>query len=39
MAGRFLPQDWLALKPAIKNFTENPSTVQFDHRTLVIEEI
>nr|SVE77553.1 EOG090X04TT [Daphnia lumholtzi]SVE78181.1 EOG090X04TT [Daphnia lumholtzi]SVE78811.1 EOG090X04TT [Daphnia lumholtzi] len=34
MAGRLLPEDWLALSPAIRNFTENPSTVQFDHRTL-----
>lgn len=39
MAGRFLPQDWLALTPKIRNFTENPSTVQFDHRTLVIGKI
>ena len=35
MAGRWIPEDWLALSPAIRNFTENPSTVQFDHRTLV----
>nr|SVE75704.1 EOG090X04TT [Daphnia hispanica] len=34
MAGRLLPEDLLALSPAIRNFTENPSTVQFDHRTL-----
>nr|SVE76956.1 EOG090X04TT [Daphnia lumholtzi] len=34
MAGRLLPEDCLALSPAIRNFTENPSTVQFDHRTL-----
>nr|SVE70373.1 EOG090X04TT [Daphnia similis]SVE70997.1 EOG090X04TT [Daphnia similis]SVE71628.1 EOG090X04TT [Daphnia similis]SVE72260.1 EOG090X04TT [Daphnia similis] len=34
MAGRLIPEDWLALSPAIRNFTENPSTVQFDHRTL-----
>nr|SVE79441.1 EOG090X04TT [Daphnia magna] len=34
MAGRLLPEDWMALSPAIRNFTENPSTVQFDHRTL-----
>ena len=35
MAGRVIPEDWLAMSPAIRNFTENPSTVQFDHRTLV----
>nr|SVE80069.1 EOG090X04TT [Daphnia magna] len=34
MAGRLLPEDWMALSPAIRNFTENPSTVQFDHRSL-----
>ena len=37
MAGRWIPEDWLALSPTLRNFTENPSTVQFDHRTLVIE--
>lgn len=37
MAGRLLPEDWMALSPAIRNFTENPSTVQFDHRTLVYQ--
>ena len=35
MAGRMVPEDWLAFKPVLRNFTENPSTVQFDHRTLV----
>nr|CAG4643155.1 EOG090X04TT [Ilyocryptus agilis] len=34
MAGRVIPEDWMALKPAMKNLTENPSTVQFEHRTL-----
>lgn len=35
MAERWVPEDLLAMSPAIRNFTENPSTVQFDHRTLV----
>jgi len=34
MAGRIVPEDWLAFSPTLRNFTENPSTVQFDHRTL-----
>ena len=35
MAGRFIPEDMFALSPVLSNFTENPSTVQFDHRNLV----
>ncbi|TRY67126.1 hypothetical protein TCAL_03480 [Tigriopus californicus] len=34
MAGRIIPDDILALSPALSNFTENPTTVQFDHRIL-----
>lgn len=34
MADRWIPSDILALTPAFKNFTENPTTVQFDHRVL-----
>nr|CAG4648611.1 EOG090X04TT [Polyphemus pediculus] len=34
MGNRWIPDDWLALSPKLRNFTENPSTVQFDHRTL-----
>eukprot|EP00095_Tigriopus_kingsejongensis_P000231 maker-scaffold55_size446313-snap-gene-2.15 protein:Tk00231 transcript:maker-scaffold55_size446313-snap-gene-2.15-mRNA-1 annotation:"AGAP001744-PA" len=34
MAGKVIPDDLLALSPTIKNFTENPTTVQFDHRIL-----
>lgn len=34
MADKWIPQDILALSPALKNFTENPTTVQFDHRVL-----
>lgn len=34
MAGKWIPDDILALSPKLKNFTENPTTVQFDHRIL-----
>ncbi|XP_063703844.1 cytochrome c oxidase assembly protein COX15 homolog [Culicoides brevitarsis] len=34
MADRWIPEDVLAFSPAIRNFTENPTTVQFDHRIL-----
>jgi len=36
MAGRWIPEDILAFSPKLINFTENPTTVQFDHRLLVI---
>lgn len=36
MADRWIPSDILAHSPAIRNFTENPTTVQFDHRILGI---
>lgn len=36
MADRFIPTDILAMEPKIRNFTENPTTVQFDHRILGI---
>lgn len=35
MADRWVPGDILAISPVLKNFTENPTTVQFDHRILV----
>lgn len=35
MAGQWVPDEWLQLSPKIKNFFENPSTVQFEHRVLV----
>lgn len=35
MAGRWIPEDILAMSPNIKNFFENPTTVQFQHRLLV----
>lgn len=34
MADRLIPSDILAMQPKIRNFTENPTTVQFDHRVL-----
>lgn len=35
MANKWIPDDILAMSPVLKNFTENPTTVQFDHRILV----
>lgn len=35
MGNRWIPDDLLAFSPTLRNFTENPTTVQFDHRTLV----
>ena len=35
MADKWIPEDMLALSPTLTNFTENPTTVQFDHRLLV----
>ena len=32
MADKFVPDDIFAYAPWISNFTENPTTVQFDHR-------
>ncbi|RZF47445.1 hypothetical protein LSTR_LSTR007372 [Laodelphax striatellus] len=34
MGNGLIPSDILSMKPAITNFTENPTTVQFDHRIL-----
>ncbi len=36
MGDTFIPNDLLQLDPKFKNFFENPSTVQFDHRFLGI---
>ncbi|KAG7462460.1 hypothetical protein MATL_G00185070 [Megalops atlanticus] len=36
MGERWLPDDLLAFSPTLKNFFENPTTVQFDHRILGI---
>jgi cytochrome c oxidase assembly protein subunit 15 len=34
MADKWVPDDILALTPRLANITENPTTVQFDHRIL-----
>ncbi|XP_072932947.1 heme A synthase COX15 [Epargyreus clarus] len=34
MGDRWIPEDILAFTPTLRNFTENPTTVQFDHRVL-----
>nr|XP_006824222.1 PREDICTED: cytochrome c oxidase assembly protein COX15 homolog [Saccoglossus kowalevskii] len=34
MADKWIPDDILALSPTWRNFFENPTTVQFDHRLL-----
>ncbi|KAJ2951305.1 hypothetical protein O0L34_g5707 [Tuta absoluta] len=34
MGDRWVPGDILQFSPALRNFTENPVTVQFDHRIL-----
>ena len=34
MAGRIIPSDIFAYAPWLSNFTENPTTVQFNHRIL-----
>lgn len=34
MADRWIPSDILAYSPVLRNFTENPTTVQFDHRIM-----
>lgn len=39
MADKWIPDDILAISPALRNFTENPATVQFDHRILGITTI
>lgn len=35
MADKWIPDDILAKSPVWKNFTDDPTTVQFDHRILV----
>ncbi|XP_012153537.1 heme A synthase COX15 [Megachile rotundata] len=34
MANKWIPDDVFAISPVWKNFTENPTTLQFDHRIL-----
>lgn len=36
MANKWIPEDVFAISPMWKNFTENPTTLQFDHRILAI---
>lgn len=35
MADKWIPDDIFAISPRWRNFTENPTTLQFDHRILV----
>uniref|UniRef100_A0A7N6ALG1 Cytochrome c oxidase assembly homolog 15 (yeast) n=1 Tax=Anabas testudineus TaxID=64144 RepID=A0A7N6ALG1_ANATE len=39
MGERWIPDDLLAFSPTLKNFFENPTTVQFDHRILGISSL
>ncbi|EFN70127.1 Cytochrome c oxidase assembly protein COX15-like protein [Camponotus floridanus] len=39
MADKWIPDDIFAMSPILKNFTENPATIQFDHRILGIATI
>ncbi|XP_026164316.1 heme A synthase COX15 [Mastacembelus armatus] len=39
MGDRWIPDDLLAFSPKLKNFFENPTTVQFDHRILGISSL
>lgn len=36
MGDNWIPDDILQIKPVLANITENPTTVQFDHRIMVI---
>lgn len=35
MGDNWVPDDILEMEPVLSNITENPTTVQFDHRILV----
>lgn len=35
MSDKWIPDDIFSLSPMYKNFFENPTTVQFNHRILV----
>jgi len=39
MAGQWIPEDLFTIDPAWKNFFENPTMVQFQHRVLGISTI
>jgi cytochrome c oxidase assembly protein subunit 15 len=39
MGDKWIPDDIMQMDPALSNITENPTTVQFDHRILVTKNI
>lgn len=39
MGERWVPDDLLAFSPTLKNFFENPTTVQFDHRIFAVSSL
>lgn len=39
MGDKWVPEDAFAMSPRISNFTENPTTVQLDHRILGITSL
>jgi len=39
MCNKWIPDDILSMTPVLKNMTENPTTVQFDHRFLGISTL
>lgn len=39
MGDKWIPDDILQIDPVLSNITENPTTVQFDHRILVTYNI
>nr|XP_012232806.1 PREDICTED: cytochrome c oxidase assembly protein COX15 homolog [Linepithema humile] len=39
MADKWIPDDINAISPMLRNFTENPTTVQFNHRILGISTV
>ena len=38
-ADRWIPEDLLSFSPALRNVTENPTCVQFDHRILGVTSL
>ena len=38
-ADRWIPEDLLLFSPLLRNITENPTCVQFDHRYLVTTDV
>ena len=39
MADKWIPDDIMAYSPKLSNLTENPTTVQFNHRILVSNKV